>query len=171
MINDSVRELMKVESLTSRLDGWIEDGEFDPKQLEKAQDALNKSADRLLADKPSNKKFYVIYECQALIHWMSGDEKSALELISSAVEVKGDRELVSVNGRALASHSSSINVKAPLKSWQLLIIGIIGLIIGSLLGGFIGGLIYIFLGLLMTIFAVVEFIRERIQASKEKRHK
>lgn len=55
-----------------------------------------------------------------------------------------------------------------LKSWQLLIIGVIGVIIGELIGGVVGAFVTIFLGHLMILFAIVAFIRERIQASKKK---
>ena len=55
-----------------------------------------------------------------------------------------------------------------MKSWQLLIVGVLGIIIGGIIGGVLGGLITIFLGHLMILFAIVAFIRERIQASKHK---
>lgn len=60
------------------------------------------------------------------------------------------------------------NSKA-LKSWQLLIIGIIGLLAGVAVGGNIGALITIFLGHLIIIFALIAFIKERIGASKASR--
>lgn len=51
--------------------------------------------------------------------------------------------------------------KKALKSWHLLIIGIIGLVVGSVTEGISGDLITIFLGHLILLFALITFIKEQ----------
>lgn len=95
-------QLHKLEKLAVKLDAACKSGSIDTATIEAAQEELNKFADSLIESKAIGTKVYIVYEVQALIHWVNGNYDEANSLISSAVIVKKNKKLFTETATNLA---------------------------------------------------------------------
>jgi hypothetical protein len=96
------KKLHQIETMAVRLDEGCRAGEIDDDYVNDAQILLNKLAAELVdADNSLGSSSYIIYEAQALLHWVNKDEKEARVFVQNARDVKGDNHLFTVTANEL----------------------------------------------------------------------
>lgn len=89
-----VKKLHKLENLALMLDKSCQAGEIDDDDIEKAQAILNKISKELIADKDIiGPRLYIVYENQAMLHWIDGNKDEARDFAKIAIDVKGGGDL------------------------------------------------------------------------------
>lgn len=99
--------ITNLEIIAIELDQSCRSGEIETAKVETAQQYLNKVADILVDGNNIATDVYILYEAQALIHWIQDESDEATELIESARTVKEDNELLTVTGRELLASTES----------------------------------------------------------------
>lgn len=97
-----IKLIRRLEDIAIKLDDGIQHGEVQTRLVTRSQVELNDIAEKLIGTRTEpNSKTYIVYELQALIHWINNEETQAGELIVSAKNVKGDMDLYTETGRQL----------------------------------------------------------------------
>jgi hypothetical protein len=97
------------------IDEWTSYGGGTEAKLELYQKKLLKIAQKATEGEVLS-KHYIIYECQALIHWLEQDEEQAYDLILCAADVKDDNKLFTENGKNLLENAYSVRKNAKYKN-------------------------------------------------------
>lgn len=96
------KQLHQIETMAIMLDKGCRAGEIDNDDVDDAQILLNKLAEELVgADNSLGSRAYIIYEAQALLHWVSKNEKEARVFVQNARDVKGDNHLFTITAKEL----------------------------------------------------------------------
>ncbi|GEM_PF-3096343 len=110
-------EIDKLRKIALKLDRACKEGEIATELPEKAQDYLNSVAGNIIDSKSVGSEAYIVYEVQALLHWVKGEEDDSRDLAKSAVIVKGDKKLFTETATALLD-SPNIKTKKEANSQQ-----------------------------------------------------
>lgn len=94
----TVNDVKQLKVIARLLDEGCRAGVISTDEVERAQLKLNK-----IAEKQGDELFYLVYEVQALIHWVNSDETEAFELMRSAVTLRGSTDLFTTTGKNLAN--------------------------------------------------------------------
>jgi hypothetical protein len=89
-----VKKLHQLENMALMLDKSCQAGEIDDADIEKAQTILNKASEVLIADRVIiGPRLYIVYENQALLHWIDGNGDDARDFAKIARDIKGGGDL------------------------------------------------------------------------------
>ena len=109
---DQVKKLHQIENLALFLDAACKVGEIDDEKIEKAQDLLNKVGQELIADSEIvGSRLYVVYEAQAILHWINKNENDAYDFVQIALNTKGDSNLLTSTASDLLGDSNNVDNK------------------------------------------------------------
>lgn len=110
LTEDQVKKLHQLENMALMLDKSCRIGELADADVEKAQAVLNKTSEALIADADIiGSRLYIVYEDQALLHWIGGDKDEAYDFIKIAQDTKGDGLLLTNTARGLMGDSENEN--------------------------------------------------------------
>ncbi|MEI6228415.1 MAG: hypothetical protein WCP11_00070 [Candidatus Saccharibacteria bacterium] len=113
LTEDQVKKLHQLENMALMLNKGCQAGELADANVEKVQANLNKIADVLIDENNSlGERSYIVYESQALLHWIAGDENEAYDFIKIAQDIKGDGLLFTKTARELMENSENNNTNS-----------------------------------------------------------
>lgn len=131
--------IQQAEQIALALDKAIQKGEILDDDIEKAQDKLNKIYGSIKKYEGSlGKKFYILYEAQALIAWIGKDKAEAKKLLNTAIDVKESPRLLTESANVIKSSNVFVpNANANDPGYTMGIIGVVLAFTGAALIGLI----------------------------------
>ena len=108
-----ILETLKVAALM--LDDNCQNGEIDMKGVELVQTMVNSAREDLSDLGYSGDKLYLVYEVQSLIYWINNEVKESVNLVESAVTVKGDKKLLTITAREILKKKRRLQSNSYLK--------------------------------------------------------
>lgn len=110
--SEQLRIIQQVEVLALKLDQGCRSGAVEDAMVAKAQVFVSHAADKLVdVDELTNPEVYILYEAQALIQWIRGEEDEAYNLVDRAQTVRGKGKLFTESARGLANKIGSISAE------------------------------------------------------------
>lgn len=106
---DQVKKLHQLENMALMLDKGCQAGELDDANVEKAQAILNKTSEALIAASDViGSRLYIVYENQAMLHWIDGNEDDARDFANIARRTKGVGDLLTKTANDLLGNAKVV---------------------------------------------------------------
>lgn len=102
----------KLRSIALKLDKGINSGEIETDFTTSAQEFVNQFYIEIDTRRNHPDWMYLVYESQALLYWIEGDEKNARSVILKAVEARGSLDLMTENGKRLLGDNTELSIDA-----------------------------------------------------------
>lgn len=144
LTEDQAKKLHQLENMALMLDKGCQAGELADADVEKAQAILDKISESLIKDSDFiGSRLYIVYENQALLHWIDGNEDEARDFANIAIETKGGDDLFTKTANDLIGAMKDEITKKPVGLDEKLV-GLNGWLAWFVVGQF--------LALLLTIY-------------------
>ena len=144
LTEDQVKKIHQLENMALMLDKGCQAGELDDADVEKAQAILNKTSEALIADSDTiGSRLYIVYENQAMLHWIDGNEDDARDFAKIARETKGGGDLLTKTANDLIGETKDEITKEPVESDEKLI-GLNGWLAWFVVGQFLAIILTIY---------------------------
>lgn len=136
-----VKKLHQLENMALMLDKSCQAGEIDDADIEKAQTILNKASEVLIADRVIiGPRLYIVYENQALLHWIDGNGDDARDFAKIARDIKGGGDLFTETANDLiGADEDEIKTKSVMPDAKL--VGLNGWLVWFMVG-LVFGILY-----------------------------
>jgi len=112
-----VKKLHQLENMALMLDKGCQAGELADADVEKAQAILDKISESLIKDSDFiGSRLYIVYENQAMLHWIDGNKDEARDFANIARETKGGGDLFTETANDLIGVMKDEITKKPVGS-------------------------------------------------------
>lgn len=104
LTEDQVKKLHQLDDIALRIDKALKTGKHLGGDVDKYQSILDQISKTINNNDRLGEKTYILYEIQALIHWIKDKPSKAEEFLLKAARVKGDDDLFTESANSLLNY-------------------------------------------------------------------